>query len=487
MCGIVGIVNTKMSASQDVYECLLGLQHRGQDAAGIVTATSKKFYEKRGEGLVRDVFVQKDFTKLVGTVGMGHVRYRTTGRVALTGSQPFFVKYPFPLYLIHNGNLTNTKALKNDLPKSVIKKLRSDSDSEILLMTFREILREKISQEKSEKNFVAHVHASVAKTMQKIQGAYSVIMVVDGHGLLAFRDPHGIRPLIVGKRIYNGATDWAVASESSAFASSGFVVERDVRPGESLFITTDGILHSHQAVPGTLSPCIFEYIYLARPDSIIDGISVYKTQLRLGRALGRQVAKEKIAIDVVIPIPDSARAAASEVAHALHVAHREGLYRNRYVGRTFIMPEQRERTQAVSRKLSPIPLEIKGKRILLVDDSIVRGTTIQRIVAMCRAVGAKKVYVASAAPAVRFQNVYGVDIPTKKELIADNRTLKEIATYIGADKVFYQTVEDMISAAREGNKKIKQFEDSVFTGKYVTGDVSEKYLANLAHRRRERK
>lgn len=487
MCGIVGIVNKKMSASQDIYECLLGLQHRGQDAAGIVTTVSAKHFEKRGEGLVRDVFEQKDFSRLKGTIGIGHVRYRTTGAVSLKGSQPFHVRKPFDLYLIHNGNLTNTDELKKTLKKSVIKNLRSDSDSEVLLMVLSDALTNayKIATKKDSLSEV--IHRAVAQVMRQARGAFSVIVSIDGHGILAFRDPHGIRPLVLGKRTHHGQDDWAIASESSAFASAGFTIDRDIKPGESLFITTDGILHSAQVHEGTLNPCIFEYIYLARPDSIMDGISVYKTQLRLGRNLGKQIAKTKLGIDVVIPIPDSARASATEVAHMLHKEHREGLYRNRYVGRTFIMPEQRERTQAVTRKLSPIPLEIKGKRILLVDDSIVRGTTIKRIVSMCRAVGAKKVYVASAAPAVRYQNVYGVDIPTKAELVAHEKNLKEIAEEIGADKVFYQTVPDMVAAARVGNKTIKRFEDSVFTGNYVTGDVSESYLAKLAHKRREKK
>lgn len=434
----------------------------------------------RGEGLVREVFTQSDFKKLRGSIGLGHVRYRTTGSISLSSSQPFTATSSYRVSLIHNGNLTNADSLRRTLSSKLQKKIRSDSDSEVLLMALVDAL-----DTHAVRFTVQGLHAAVQMTMRSVFGAYSVVASIGEKGILAFRDPHGIRPLVLGKRIRNRRIEWAVASESSAFVSAGFELVRDVCPGESLFITKDGVLHSRQVCAGVLNPCIFEYIYLARPDSLMNNISVYKTHLSLGRLLGKQIAQSGVVVDNVIPVPDSGRTVAAEVAHELHRPHREGLYRNRYIGRTFIMPEQRDRALAVRRKLSPLELEIKNRNILLVDDSIVRGTTIKRIIQMCREAGAKKVYVASAAPPVRFQNVYGVDIPTKEELVAHGKTEKEIAKAIGADGVFYQSIEDMYAAAREGNDNISRFEDSVFTGNYVTGGISEEYLQKNASARKK--
>lgn len=475
MCGIVGVVSRKSPAALDVYECLQSLQHRGQDASGIVTHDTRFFHEKRGEGLVREVFSAEDMVALKGSAGLGHVRYRTAGSLSLDAAQPFFVNAPLGIYLVHNGNLTNTAELTAVVSQKS-RYLRSNSDSEILLNVFADALAGAI---RSVAISPHSVFAAVGVTMNQLRGAYACILLIDKVGLLAFRDPHGIRPLMLGSRGKGANRDFAFASEDAAFPAASFRPVRDVQPGEAVLIDLKGKLHSMQVRKGSLSPCIFEYIYLARPDSAMNGISVYKTHLRLGRLLGRQIRKAKVPLDVVIPIPDSARPEALEIAHKLGIPHREGLVKNRYIGRTFIMPDQKTRAVSVRRKLSVIPLEFKGKRVLLVDDSIVRGTTIRQIIAMCREAGAKKVYVASAAPPVRFQNVYGVDIPTRHELVAHGKSIEKIRKAIGADGLFYQTVPDMIEAARVGNRRITRFEDSVFTGDYVTDDVTPAYLRRL--------
>jgi amidophosphoribosyltransferase len=479
MCGIFGIMAREKNVSLDIYEALTMLQHRGQDAAGMVSFDGRYFHSKKDVGMVKDVFTEGDISALVGSAGLGHVRYPTAGSLSAKEAQPFFVNAPFGMYLVHNGNLTNTEELRERVTAKYHRHLRTDSDTEILLNVFANALY-KIIKEKPKMDPTDAVFEAVCMTMDRIRGAYSVIVIIDKVGLVAFRDPHGIRPLALGKRsIAPGAEEYAFASEDIAFAPIGFEPIRDVAPGEAVLVDFDGNLHTHQCQKGTRNPCIFEYIYLARPDSMIENISVYKTQLRLGDALARQIKKAKLPIDSVIPVPDSSRPAALQIAHALGVKYREGLVKNRYVGRTFIMPDQITREKSVRQKLNAIPLEFERKSVLLVDDSIVRGTTMKQIIKMCRDVGAKKVYVASAAPPVRFPNVYGVDMPTRTELIAHDRTIEEVQKMIGADKLFYQTVRDMIKAARHGNMEIKRFEDSCFTGDYVTGDISEEYLDKL--------
>jgi len=484
MCGIIGVVTKDTSVAPDLHEGLVSLQHRGQDAAGIVTLNGRFFHEKRGEGLVREVFSTRDLQILVGSSGLGHVRYRTAGALSLEATQPFFVSAPFGIYLVHNGNLTNAESLRRRVADKFRRHLRSSSDSEILLNVFADTI-ERVLRRAPKVSARAAVVQAVGLTMDQLQGAYSCIALIDGVGLLAFRDPHGIRPLVIGSRGKGSARDFAFASESAPFGAIGFGVERDVRPGEAVLIDPSGRMHAVQVRKGALNPCIFEYIYIARPDSIINDVSVYKTRLRLGRALGRRIREAGGAFDVVMPIPDSARPQALEIAHELGIPYREGLVRNRYVGRTFIMPDQKTRTSSVRRKLSVVPLEFEEKRVLLVDDSIVRGTTMKQIIAMCREAGAKEVHVASAAPPVRFQNVYGVDIPTKRELVAHGRTTEEVRRAISADGLFYQTIPDMIEAASAGRLPIKRFEDSVFTGKYVTDGVTPAYLRSLEEARAE--
>lgn len=479
MCGIFGAMTQKKHVALDIYEALTMLQHRGQDAAGMVTFDGRYFYTKKENGLVREVFSEEDFRKHKGNAGLGHVRYPTAGTLSSKEAQPFFVNAPFGMYLVHNGNLTNTDFLRKKVVGKYKRHLRTDSDTEILLNVFANALY-KTLKEKPELTDVEAVFEAVCMTMERAEGAYSVIVLIDHVGLLAFRDPHGIRPLSMGRRKKG---ELAFASEDIAFAPIGFERERDVSPGEAVLIDFNGKVHTNQCQKGARNPCIFEYVYLARPDSMIEGISVYKTQLRFGDALAKQIKRANLKLDAVIPVPDSSRPAALQIAHHLKVKYREGLVRNRYVGRTFIMPDQNERKNSVRRKLNAIPLEFEGKSVLLVDDSIVRGNTMKQIIKMCRDVGAKKVYVASAAPPVRFQNVYGVDMPTTKELVAHGRTEKAVGKLLGADRLFYQKVEDMQAAARKGNPKIKDFEDSCFTGTYVTGNITEDYLRKVDKQR----
>jgi amidophosphoribosyltransferase len=479
MCGIAGVVTKHDSASVELYEALHMLQHRGQDSAGMVTYDGRFFHERKNNGLVREVFKQQDIEALKGSVGIGHVRYPTAGSLGIENAQPFYVNAPFGLQLIHNGNLTNTDVLRHQIKNGVHRHLRSDSDSEVLLNVLAHEIENSIKKNKK-RSKEEHVFEGIRMLMKKAEGAYSCIVLVAGVGLVAFRDPYGVRPLVLGKR---DKGEYMFASESAAFGPLGFELVRDIAPGEAVLITSKGTVRKKQCVPGTLRPCIFEYIYLARPDSMIDGISVYKTQLRFGRLLARQIEAAKLPIDTVMPIPDSSRPAALEIAHSLGVPYREGLVRNRYIGRTFIMPEQHTREHAVRRKLNTIPLEFEDKNILLVDDSIVRGTTIKRIIKMCREAGARKVYLASAAPPVRYPNVYGVDMPTRQELIAHNKTIKQVRDAIGADALFYQNVEDMHSAVRAGNRTIKSFEDSCFTGVYTVGTITKAYLKQLENSR----
>jgi amidophosphoribosyltransferase len=463
MCGIFGILSQKNEVSIDIYEALTMLQHRGQDAAGIVTFDGRFFYEKKDSGLVKDIFSQENILTLKGHSGVGHVRYPTAGSLSAQNAQPFFVNAPFGMYLVHNGNLTNTEELRKKIQAKYKRHLRTDSDSEILLNVFANALF-KMQKENPDRDPKENIFEAISMTMERIHGAYSVLILIDQIGLVAFRDPHGIRPLVLGKH----GKDYAFASEDIAFAPTEFTPIRDVKNGEAILIDFKGTEHSRQITDKAHTPCLFEYIYLARPDSLIDGISVYKTQLRLGQKLTKQIQDSGLHIDSVIPVPDSSRPAALELAKALGVNYREGLVKNRYVGRTFIMPDQDTREKSVRRKLNPIPLEFKGKNILLVDDSIVRGTTSKKIIEMCRAAGAEKVYMASAAPEIRHKNIYGIDIPDEKELLAHKRTKDQIQKHIGADALFYQTLKDTIAAAHEGNPDITLFETSVFNGEYIT-------------------
>ncbi|PID70806.1 amidophosphoribosyltransferase [bacterium DOLZORAL124_38_8] len=477
MCGIIGIYKPEKNSVLDIYNGLLMLQHRGQDAAGIVTYDGKKFHEQRGSGLVRDVFNNQNVAKLQGNFGMGHVRYPTAGTSDVSEAQPFFVNSPFGIYMIHNGNLTNTAEHSLEIREKYHRYLRTESDTEMLLNTFADYIHHEIKNGHTDSLDI--IFNSVTELMKTVKGAYSVISLIHGVGMLVFRDPFGIRPLSYGSKKTSTGDEYIFASEDAAFYPNDYQKIRDVKPGEALLITLDGQVHTKQCVEGNLSPCIFEYIYLARPDSMIDDISVYKFQLRLGDALAKQVKASGLEIDSIIPVPDSSRPVALELSKATGIKYREGLVKNRYVGRTFIMPDQKERQKSVKQKLNIIPLEFRNRNVLLVDDSIVRGTTMRQIVKMCRDAGAKNVYVASAAPAVKHPNVYGVDMPTRKELVAHGLTTEEVAQSLGIDHLFYQTLEDTIAAAKVGNPNIEQFDCSCFDGKYITGDVDEAYLERL--------
>ncbi len=478
MCGIIGIAKRNEEVFPDLYDGLLMLQHRGQDSAGMVTLSGDFFHAHKDNGLVKDVFLPEQAKKLTGTMGLGHVRYPTAGTLSVEEAQPFFVNAPFGIYLIHNGNLTNTQELRERIQTSYRRYLRTKSDSEVLLNVFADKIYQAMKADPQLTDEAA-LFAGTTELMKKLKGAYSIITLVHGLGLFAFRDPNGIRPLSLGRRQTSKGEEWAFASEDVAFATIGFEKVRDVAPGEAILIDLDGKMHSVQCVPGKLTPCIFEYVYLARPDSMLDGISVYKFQLRLGQALAKQIKAANLEIDSVIPVPDSSRHAALELAKEIGVKYREGLVKNRYVGRTFIMPGQELRKKSVRRKLNAINLEFRNRNILLVDDSIVRGTTIKQIIAMCRKAGANKIYVASAAPPVQFPNVYGIDMPNRAELIAHGLKTEEICKLIGADGLFYQDINDMIWAAKEGNPDITQFDCSCFNGEYITGDIDQAYIEAL--------
>ncbi|WP_170477816.1 amidophosphoribosyltransferase [Ruegeria arenilitoris] len=479
MCGILGIASRTHDVFAEIYDGLLMLQHRGQDASGIVTYNGEFFREKKANGLVKDVFNATDAETLLGKVGIGHVRYPTAGSLSAAEAQPFFVNAPYGIYLVHNGNITNTAEQREKVTGKYSRHLRTTSDSEILLNVLADKVADAIKVN-GNSDPIRNIFAGVKMTMERIQGAYSVICLIAGVGMLAFRDPYGIRPLSVAKREAEGdGDDYAFASEDVAFGINGFEKLRDLRAGEAILIDLEGNIHEFQAVEGRLTPCIFEYVYLARPDSLLDGVSVYKTQMRMGQTLARQIEAAGLEIDRIIPVPDSARPVALEVAKATGISYREGLVKNRYVGRTFIMPGQEERQKSVRRKLNAIPLEFKDQNVLLIDDSIVRGNTIKKIVQMCREAGAKKVYVASASPPVKYPNVYGIDMPTKHELIANGKEIEDIRRELGADALFYQNLDDLIWAAKEGNPEIEAFDCSCFDGNYVTGSVSDDYLDNL--------
>ena len=477
MCGIVGIVSTE-PVNQQIYDALLLLQHRGQDSTGIATTEGKHIHQFKTKGQVREGYRTRDMRSLLGNIGLGHVRYATAGAAKNEEeAQPFYVNAPYGIVLVHNGNLTNTRELQDDLFRVDRRHVNTSSDTELLLNVLATELQGQISGLDLDPDQVFNAVANVHK---RVEGSYAVIALVAGHGLLAFRDPFGIRPLILGKRVDEfGTADWVVASESLVLESAGFEVVRDVEPGEAIYITPDGELYSRQCAENpVLIPCSFEYVYLARPDSIMNGISVYEARLRLGDRLATTVAAHMPLgdIDVVMPIPDSSRPAAMQVARKLGIEYREGFFKNRYVGRTFIMPGQAERKRSVRQKLNAMSSEFKGKNVLIVDDSIVRGTTSREIVEMARAAGANKVTFTSAAPPVRYPHVYGINMPSRTELIAHGRKIPEINTELGSDYLIYQEVADMQAAILEGSN-VSSLEMSCFTGEYVTGTVSPEYLA----------
>ena len=483
MCGIAAIVSHQ-AVNQELYDALTVLQHRGQDAAGIVTCERGRLHLRKDNGLTRDVFTNAQMMKLRGNMGIAHVRYPTAGCTSSAEAQPFYVNSPFGLTLAHNGNLTNTEELKKALFVEDLRHINTDSDSEVLLNVFAHELQ---AVGKLHLN-VDDVFQAVAGVHRRCRGAYAVVIMIAGFGILGFRDPHGIRPLVYGERKTDEGSEFMIASESVALDVLGFDLIRDVEPGEAVFIEEAGILHSRQCADKIdHCPCIFEYVYFARPDSIIDDISVYKARLRMGEKLATKVLREwpDHDIDVVIPIPDTSRTAALQMANMLGVKFREGFIKNRYIGRTFIMPGQKMRKKSVRQKLNAIGLEFEGKNVLLVDDSVVRGTTSEQIIQMARDAGAKNVYFASAAPAIRFPNVYGIDMPTKEEFIAHGRTDDEVAAAIGADKVIYQDLADLEAAVRKRNSRLVEFDSSVFTGHYVTGDIDEAYLNNIEAQRND--
>jgi amidophosphoribosyltransferase len=483
MCGILGVVAVS-SVNQLLYDGLLVLQHRGQDAAGIATAEGDRFSMHKGPGLVRDVFRTRNMRNLGGNWGIGHVRYPTAGSASSAAeAQPFYVNSPFGLLLAHNGNLTNSAALKREMFLADRRHINTNSDSEVLLNVLAHELEAAAEGLKLDD---AAVFRAVAGVHRRCRGAYAVVVMIAGYGLLAFRDPYGIRPLVIGKNEVGGKPQWLVASESVALDVLGFRLLRDVAPGEAVLIDIDGNFRSRQCAERTVeAPCMFEYVYLARPDSIIDGVSVYEARLRMGEFLAEKMkrAMPHAPIDVVIPIPDSSRPSALELARCLGLPYREGFVKNRYIGRTFIMPGQATREKSVRQKLNTTHQEFKGKSVLLVDDSIVRGTTSREIVAMAREAGAIKVYMASAAPPVRFANVYGIDMPTRAELIANGRDEADICREIGADGLLYQELEDLKATVRSLNPALQFFETSCFDGCYITGDITMEYLDGVEHQR----
>jgi amidophosphoribosyltransferase len=484
MCGIVGVV-ARSPVNQLLYDGMTVLQHRGQDAAGIVTAEGHSFHMHKGRGLVRDVFRTRDMRNLVGHMGIAHCRYPTAGSASSEAeAQPFYVNSPFGITLGHNGNLVNAEELRRSLFQADRRHVNTNSDSEILLNVLAHEIADACRD--CERLNPDLIFKAVAGVHRRVKGAYAVVAMIAGYGMLAFRDPHGIRPLIIGRADTDKGVEFLVASESVTLDTLGFKVMRDVAPGEAILVDESGNFHSRQCAENPqLNPCIFEFVYLARPDSVIDGISVYESRRNMGKSLAEKIIAMGLReeIDVVIPIPDSSRSSALEVAAKLKRQYTEGFVKNRYIGRTFIMPGQELRRKSVRQKLNAMAIEFKDKNVLLVDDSIVRGTTSREIVQMARESGAKKVFFASAAPPVRYPNVYGIDMPSRSELIANGRTHDEIAQLIGADAVIYQELDALIHAVGSLNPAIKRFDCSCFDGVYVTGDVSEAYLASVEAQR----
>lgn len=483
MCGLAGIVGHK-DVAPEIYDALTVLQHRGQDAAGIMTSHEGRFTQRKSEGLVRDVFQQHHMQRLRGSVGIGHVRYPTAGSSGPALAQPFYVNSPYGIALAHNGNLTNSQQLSNEIFVSDLRHLNTDSDSEVLLNVFAHELQvqgQLIPQ-------AADIFAAVSGVHRRCVGGYAAIALLVNYGIVGFRDPWGIRPLVLGRRETETGIDYMLASESVALDVLGFELIDDVAPGEAVYINPKGELFRQQCADNPrLTPCIFEHVYFARPDSMMDGISVYKTRMRQGEALAKKIRaiKPDHGIDVVIPIPDTSRIAAQSMAHELGLKFREGFMKNRYIGRTFIMPGQNERKKSVRQKLNPVPLEFEGKTVLLVDDSIVRGTTCRQIIQMARDAGARQVYFASACPPVRYPNVYGIDMPSAMELIAHDRTEDEICEAIGADWLVFQDIDDLIQCSLEGNSKVDGFDCSVFNKEYVTGDIDDDYLMSVHNARND--
>jgi amidophosphoribosyltransferase len=487
MCGILGVVAAS-PVNQLLYDGLLVLQHRGQDAAGIATAEGDRFFMHKSSGLVRDVFRTRNMRNLAGNWGIGHVRYPTAGSAfSVAEAQPFYVNSPFGLLLAHNGNLTNSEALKRQIFLSDRRHINTNSDSEVLLNVLAHELEDAASGPRLDE---AAIFRAVAGVHRRCRGAYAAVAMIAGYGLLAFRDPYGIRPLVIGKNeLPNGRAEWLVASESVALDTLGFKRLRDLAPGEAVLIDTEGNFHSREcAARTTVAPCMFEYVYLARPDSIMDGVSVYEARLKMGEFLAEKMKRlmPHAGIDVVIPIPDSSRPSALEMALRLGLPYREGFVKNRYIGRTFIMPGQSLRKKSVRQKLNTIHQEFKGKSVLLVDDSIVRGTTSREIINMAREAGAARVYMASAAPPVRYVNVYGIDMPTRSELIANDRDEAGICREIGADGLLYQSLDDLRAAVRAINPAIQLFETSCFDGCYITGDITAEYLSGVENQGNDR-
>ena len=478
MCGIIGIVANE-PVNQLLYDGLLVLQHRGQDAAGIVTSDGSRFHMHKNNGLVKDVFHTRHMRTLKGNAGIGHVRYPTAGSSSSAEAQPLYVNSPYGIVLAHNGNLTNADKLKDDMFKLDLRHLNTNSDSEVLLNVLAHSVVEATQDNVLTSDIIFDAVTSVFK---RCKGAYAVVSMIANFGLLAFRDTNGIRPLVIGVKETEAGPEYIVASESVALDVLGFRLLRDVEPGEAIFIDLDGNFYSKKCTEqAKQTPCIFEYVYLARPDSMIDGVSVYQTRLNMGGTLAKKIKRDwsNLSIDVVIPIPDTSRPCAQEVALKLNVNFREGFIKNRYIGRTFIMPGQALRKKSVRQKLNPIKFEFKGKNVLLIDDSIVRGTTSKEIVQMARDAGAKNVYLASAAPPVKFPNVYGIDMPSRNELLAHNKSYDEIIAEIGADALIYQDLEDLKSTITQETTAIKDFDCSCFDGKYITEDIDEAYLVNI--------
>ncbi len=479
MCGVIAVSGFR-DVINDIYDGLILLQQRGQDAAGIITY-DKQFHLKKSNGMVRDVFHTRSLERLKGTMGIGHVRYPTAGCSSEFEAQPFFVNTPFGMALAHNGNLTNADELRKELLEQRFRHLNTNSDSEVLLNMFASSLR----RQKPLQLIPKHVFGAVRQVMRKCKGAYSAVALIGGHGIVGFRDPNGIRPLQLGKRKYGMKEEYIIASENTVMKALDFEFIRDIRPGEAVFIDRKNRLHSQQIVKGRFSPCIFEWVYLSAPDSTIDKVNVYKARIRMGEYLAKQVKESGLHIDSVIPVPDTGRPIATGLANKLHLRYREGLIKNRYIGRTFIMPGQGVRQRSLRFKLHPIELEFKGKDILLVDDSIVRGNTSKKIIELCREVGARNVYFASAAPPIVSTDVYGIDMPTKEELIANGRTIEEIRQFIDADALFYGKIEDLHRAVRYGNKDIRRFSEGYFTGKYPTPEVTPALLKKMGQHRNE--
>jgi amidophosphoribosyltransferase len=483
MCGIVGVFGLS-PVSQVIYDSLSMLQHRGQDAAGIATFFEERFYLHKGNGLITDVFDAGNMARLLGNMGIGHVRYPTAGCASVAEAQPFYVNSPYGIIFAHNGNLTNVADIVESLFQKDLRHLNTTSDSEVMLNVFAHAM----ARRGAVKPHPFDIFAAVEEVHRRCKGGYAVITMVAGVGMVAFRDLHGIRPLVFGSRIDGDKTEYMIASESVALQVAGFNLERDLEPGEVVFIDMEGELHTHSSLLAhEKAPCLFEYVYLARPDSVLDGASVYQSRINMGGKLAAKIKREwaHLPIDVVIPIPSTSRTAAQEIATRLNIPYRDALVRNRYVGRTFIMPGQAQRKQSIRRKLNPIPQAFRGKNVLLVDDSIVRGTTIREIIAMTREQGAKNVYVCSAAPPVRFPNVYGIDMPARSELIANGRTVQELAKHIGADELIFQDLDDLKDAITEAAPNLTHFDTSVFDGIYVTGDVTEEYLNTLEKQRND--